>query len=334
MVSLQAEYSLPASGNENGFSFNFGPASGGGANPLTNGTFETPDATGGVVSGAPGWDTFESVFTNATDGPTFGPVSHDAGGTQSLKMFGPFTGTGAAAGASQNVPGTAGTTYQLDAWVMNWTGDPFGNLGILQLNFLDAGGGALAGGVEVTVDPFGTADVDLSVIQDGAEISDWTQLSLSAVAPAGTAEVQAFLLHIQTGDPCCTGGSLFWDDVSLNEPAAPVSGADISAYATLSFGINTTAVSGLVDLEVRMATSTGVESSVFLSNYIPTPGAVAGWDVYEIPLVDFNDPLQLDLTDVLRLGFWNPSSEETGSTTVAPTLLPGTLYFDDVHFGK
>jgi hypothetical protein len=301
---------------------------------LTNGTFEADDASGGDVGGATGWSTFESVLTVDSTTDPFGPVSHDAGGVNSLKMFGPFTGTGAAAGASQNVPGTAGTTYQLDAWVMNWIGDPFGNLGILQLNFLDAGGNALAGGVQVTVDPFGTADVDLSVIQDGAEISDWTQLSLSAVAPAGTVEVQAFLLHIQTGDPCCAGGSLFWDDVSLNEPAAPVSGADISAYATLSFGINTTAVSGLLDLEVRMATSTGVESSVFLSNYMPTPGAVAGWDVYEIPLVDFNDPLQLDLTDVLRLGFWNPSSEETGSTTVAPMLLPGTLYFDDVHFGK
>jgi hypothetical protein len=191
------------------------------ANLLTNGTFETPDASGGDVEGAPGWDTFESVFTNATDGPAFGPVSHDAGGTQSLKMFGPFTGTGAASGASQTVPGTAGLVYELDAWVMNWTGDPFGNLGILQLNFLDSGGNELPGGVQVTVDPFGTADVDLSVIQDGAEISDWTGLSLSAVAPAGTAEVEVFLLHIQTGDPCCSGGSLFWDDVSLTAVPVP-----------------------------------------------------------------------------------------------------------------
>jgi len=189
---------------------------------LVNGTFEAGDATSGDLGGAAGWNTFEAVFTTATDGPGFGPVSHDAGGTQSLKMFGPFTGTGAAAGASQTVPGTAGTTYELDAWVMNWVGDPFGNLGILQLNFLDAGGNAIAGsGAQVTVDPFGTADVDLSVIQDGAEISDWTGLSLSAVAPAGTVEVEVFLLHIQTGDPCCSGGSLFWDDVSLTAVPVP-----------------------------------------------------------------------------------------------------------------
>lgn len=195
-------------------------AGGAQANLLTNGTFETPDATGGNVGGAPGWTTFESVFTTANDGPNFAPVSHDAGGNQSILMFGPFTGTGSASGAFQNVAGTAGTPYQLDAWVMNWVGDPFQNLGIMQLNFLDSGGNSL-GGAEVTVDPFGTSDVDLSTIQDGADVSDWTQLSLLAVAPAGTAEVQAFLLHIQTADPCCAGGALYWDDVSLNAVPVP-----------------------------------------------------------------------------------------------------------------
>ena len=65
------------------------------ANLLTNGTFETPDASGGDVPGTAGWTTFETVFTNATDGPGFGPVSHDVGGTQSLKMYGPFFPGGA-----------------------------------------------------------------------------------------------------------------------------------------------------------------------------------------------------------------------------------------------
>ena len=191
------------------------------ANLLTNGTFETPDATAGNIGGAPGWTTFESVFTTANDGPNFAPVSHDAGGNQSILMFGPFTGTGGASGAFQNVAGTAGLVYTLDAWVMNWVGDPFQNLGIMQLNFLDSAGDPLAGGVEITMDPFGTANVDLSTIQDGAEVSDWTGISLSAVAPAGTAEVQAFLLHIQTADPCCAGGALYWDDVSLTAVPVP-----------------------------------------------------------------------------------------------------------------
>jgi hypothetical protein len=199
------------------------------ANLLSNGGFEADEATGGDQGGATDWTTFESVFTNATDGPQFGPVSAGDGtdpsgsgaGTQSLKMFGPFNGTGSAAGAFQNVAGSAGTIYELSAYVMNWTGDPFGNLGILQLNFLDGAGDPLVGGSEITVDPFGTSDVDLSVIQDGAEVSDWTLLTLSGIAPVGTVEVQAFLLHIQTGDPCCSGGSLFWDDVQLQVVPVP-----------------------------------------------------------------------------------------------------------------
>jgi len=342
--SLQADYALPASGNESGYDFNFGPAGGGGSvNLLNNGGFESPDASGGDVSGAIDWDTFESVFTNSTLSPSSGPVSHDDGGTQSLKMFGPFTGTGSAAGAFQGAgPVTAGTEYELSAWVMNWIGDPFGNLGILQLSFWDGANGTgnqLGGNLEITVDPFATADVDLSTIQDGAEVSDWTQLTVSGVAPAGAVSAKAFLLHIQTGDPCCAGGSLFWDDVSLAQAAPVVTGSDISAYATLKFGINTSAASGLLDLEVKMKTAAGAESSVFLSNYTPTPGAVAGWDVYEIPLVDFDDPAQLDLTDIVSLGFWNPSSTLTGSTAVAPTLLPGTLYEDQgnhfrIGFGR
>ena len=213
---------------------------------------------------------------------------------------------------------------------MNWTGDPFGNLGILQLNFLDSGGNALPGGVQVTVDPFGTADVDLSVIQDGADISDWTGLSLSAVAPAGTVEVQAFLLHIQTGDPCCSGGSLFWDDVSLNEvAAAPV---DISTYATLKFGINSTVLNeSLLDLEVKMEDTSAGAASIFLSNYLDQ--VISGdWIVYEIPLSDFAGTL--DKAIVKSLGFYNASSTVSAPPTGTTTLLDGPLYFDDIHFIK
>ena len=336
--SLQADYALPASGNEAGFDFNFGPATGSSVNLLTNVGFESPDASGGDVPGTVDWDHFETVFTNSALSTSSGPVSHDAGGTQSLKMFGPFSGTGSAAGAFQGAgPVTAGTQYELSAWVMNWIGDPFGNLGILQLSFWDGANGTgnqLGGNLETTVDPFGTSDIDLCTIQDGADVSDWTRITVSGVAPAGAVSAKAFLLHIQTGDPCCSGGSLFWDDVGLAQVALVVTGTDISAYTTLKFGINTSATSGLMDLEVKMRTAAGAESSVFLSNYTSTPGAVAGWVVYEIPLVDFNDPAQLDLTDIVYLGFWNPSSTVTGSTTVTPTLLAGTLFYDDIHFVK
>ena len=140
-------------------------------------------------------------------------------------MFGPFTGTGTASGASQSVAVVAGQAYELEAWVMNWLGDPFLNLGILQLQFWDGLNGTgtqLGSNINQFTDPLGTPGfVDLSVIQDGAEVSDWTRMAVSGIAPVGTQSATVFLLHIQTGDPCCAGGALYWDDVSLTAVPVP-----------------------------------------------------------------------------------------------------------------
>jgi len=208
-------------------------ASGAQANLLTNGTFEANDAFPGAVSCPPtncdGWTAFESVFTkaNVDQFNNFGPVSHDAGGTQSLQMFGPFTLNPNASGAYQAVDSVAaGTPYNATAYAMNWAPDTLTNIGIFQLSFWDAPGGQDGGGnnlgtFEVTLDSTTNPlaqDVSLAP-QDGADISDWTQLSISQTAPAGTASAQVFLLHIQT-DPV-SGGSLFWDDVSLTAVPVP-----------------------------------------------------------------------------------------------------------------
>ena len=192
---------------------------------LSNAGFESGDATGGNFYGAADWTVFENVFTNATDGPGFGPVSHDAGGTQSLTMYGPFF-PGGASGAFQSTAVNAGDQVTLEAWAMNWVGDQLQNLAIVQLSFWDGanGTGNNLGSFEVTGDAFGTADVLLEV-QDGAEVSDWSQMLVSAVAPAGTVSAQAFLLHIQTAEPCCAGGSIFYDDVSITTSAVPVPAA-------------------------------------------------------------------------------------------------------------
>ena len=95
-AAFRAENSPPSGGNFNGFVFDFGRAA------LINGTFEADNASSGNVEGATGWTDFEFVFTNNTAGPSFGPVSHDAGGSQSLTMFGPFT-FDSASGAYQAV---------------------------------------------------------------------------------------------------------------------------------------------------------------------------------------------------------------------------------------
>jgi len=161
---------------------------------IVNGTFEADDASGGNVEGATGWTTFEFVFTNSTDGPSSGPVSHDAGGSQSLTMFGPFT-FDSASGAYQAVDSVIpGEAYTATVYAMNWAPDPLaaGNLGIIQLTFWDAAGGQDGGGTqigpafELLVDSTDDGTNIYLPPQDGAEISDWTALSITEVAPAGT----------------------------------------------------------------------------------------------------------------------------------------------------
>jgi len=191
-----------------------------------DGGFEPPgtiDATnggkgcvGGVLAGS-AWKCFNFNYVTANDSTASGPVSHDAGGNQSLKQY------GTDAGARNSFEVSAGNTVEVSAWAMNWMGDPFNNLAILQLTFWDgpnATGNQIGLPSETFADTQGNQSVDLSVIQDGAEVTDWTEMSVSGVAPAGAQSAQVLLLHIQTeGTPY--GGSLFWDDVSITVRGVP-----------------------------------------------------------------------------------------------------------------
>ena len=337
--SLQADFAVPASGNENGFAFTF--------SGLTNPTFEADDASAGNLrcnDGAnlnvcTGWTTFEFTFTNNTAGPSSGPVSHDAGGSQSLTLYGPFIQDKASGAYQADNNVVAGQSYTATAHVMNWAGDPLNNLGIMQLSFWDAPDGQSGGGtnlktVEKIVDSTNDGNNVYLPVQDGAEVSDWTTLSIpDEVAPPGTQSAEIFLLHVQinAGDPVLEGGSIYWDDVSLaGVRDLSAVGEDISAYETLKFGINITAASGLADLEVTMGDNTGATASAFLSNYI-NPVMNGDWALYTIPLSDFTG---VDKTRVISLEFNNASSTVTGSTAVEPTLFAATLYFDDVYFER
>jgi hypothetical protein len=184
-----------------------------GTNDATNGG---QGCVGGVLAGS-AWKCFNSNFVIANDGPASGPVSHDAGGNQSLKQY------GIDAGARNNVEVSAGNTVEVSAWAMNWVGDPFNNLAILQLTFWDgpnATGSQIGQVVQTIGDTQGNHSVDLSNTQDGAEVTDWTEMSVSGVAPAGAQSAQVLLMHIQTsGTPF--GGALFWDDVSMTVRGVP-----------------------------------------------------------------------------------------------------------------
>ncbi|MGD8583361.1 MAG: family 16 glycosylhydrolase, partial [Gammaproteobacteria bacterium] len=173
----------------------------------------------------------------------------------------------------------------------------------------------------------GTPDYVLTP-QDGGDLTDWTLMEVSAVAPAGTVEARIQMIHIlesTTSD----GGSLWWDDASITTGGSVVSGVDLSDYETLKFGIDSSQMTGFADLKLQLEDD-AVSSSVFLSDYIPTPnqGTGGNWDVYEIPLADLDaTPSQLDLANIVYLGFWN-AQDAGGNLTFGP------LYFDDIHFVK
>ena len=196
------------------------------ANLLTNGTFEAGAPGGGF--GAAGWTSFNNVSNENTTTDPFAPVSHDEPGVMSMKMFGPFFADGAS-GMYQAVDAVAGTTYEATAHAMNWTGDPMQNLGIFQFTFWDAPGGQLGGGTQIGiaeqfVDPVDDGTNIYLPVEDGADVSDWTQLVTTALAPAGTQSMEVFLLHIQVGcnqDLACQGGSIYWDDVSVTAVPVP-----------------------------------------------------------------------------------------------------------------
>jgi len=191
-----------------------------------DGGFEPPgtnDATNGgqgcfsaVLAGS-AWNCFNNNFVIARDGPGSGPVSHDAGGNQSLKQY------GYDAGANNSFEVSEGNTVEVSAWAMNWAGDPFYNLAILQLTFWDgpnATGNQVGPASEIKADTRGNHPVDLSVIQDGADVTDWIEMSVSGVAPAGVQSAQVLLLHILT-DGTPNSGSVFWDDVNITVRGAP-----------------------------------------------------------------------------------------------------------------
>ena len=117
----------------------------------TNGGFNDGDAFNGDLSSQVGWDFINDTFAveDLNVFRDFGPVSHDGDG-QSVKMF------EHEALAIQAIAATPGVAYTASALAMSWTGngitDPFGELGFMELSFLNAGGDTI-GFATVVVDP-------------------------------------------------------------------------------------------------------------------------------------------------------------------------------------
>ncbi len=190
------------------------------ANLLSNAGFETPDASGGDVSDAPGapWGGFNDP------GVRFTTAAVARSGDQSLKMFGPFDFIGGGVGATQTVAATSGLTYVGEIYARNDSIDPIqgGNFGVYKLEFLDAGQDFVGGAPVLGVNVFESNVVDATTPQDV-----WTLLGVGGVAPTGTAFVRAVIVQVQLGDggdPAgFVGGSIFWDDASVAIVPEPAS---------------------------------------------------------------------------------------------------------------
>jgi len=100
--------------------------------------------------------------------------------------------------------------------------------------------------------------------------------------------------------------------------------SDWSNYNNLVFSLDSSAMTGFADIEVKVEDTRGgtFAKSVRLAAY--TPLVSGNWSTYTIPLKDLAG---IDFTDAFYLGFYGPVD-----STV--TLLGGKLYFDDIHLSK
>ncbi len=170
---------------------------------LTNGGFESPDASGGDVPCTAGWSCFNDVFTSASSAPA-------RTGNQVLKVFGPFGGPGGGAGATQSLPALPGQTWVGEIYAMNFSADSIqgADFGVFKIEFRNAAGNLAAGGV-LGVDVF-----ESNVINASTPLDTWTLLGVgTAPAPVGTVSAQAVIVKVAIDG--FNGGSIFWDDARL-----------------------------------------------------------------------------------------------------------------------
>jgi hypothetical protein len=195
---------------------------------------------GGGTIGA--WNYFNCNYVSSNlfmpGGEFVNPAAHD--GVQLLKQF------GTDAGVFQDAPASPGDLVNASAYAMNWNGDNFNNIGLLQIFFLDADGNNLSGGFTPAAQVSAGSDAIVGGVfdyvlsgKDGGDPADWTLMEVSAVAPAGTASTRIQMIHIlEASTPA--GGALWWDDASLMvTPAAPPGECGVRDGTITSGKVNT-----------------------------------------------------------------------------------------------
>ncbi len=161
------------------------------ANQLVNPGFENPPtAPNPEYPGAPGWNSFNAVFT--VNNSLVTPNS----GNQALKMF------GGVSGVFQQFPASPGQLWDGGAFVLNDAADPMagGQVAAVNIEWIQADGN--------TQVPGGSG---IGFITNGDTISttptgQWNLRPISGVAPAGTAFARFVLITGEFGGGGLTGG--------------------------------------------------------------------------------------------------------------------------------
>lgn len=171
------------------------------ANVLSNAGFELPDATAADQTENVNWSPFNAAFATRSVTPN--------SGAQSLKTFGPFFQFGGAGVSQGGFAATPGQLWSASAFLRDDTSDPIqgGNFGVVQLQFLNSSNAVLT----TFESPHFTSANPTNV---------WTPEVAAGLAPAGTTSAQITLVHVQVNSPV-TGGSVFWDDASLDQVPEP-----------------------------------------------------------------------------------------------------------------
>lgn len=210
-------------------------------NVLVNPGFES-GPTGG---GAAGWITFGNVYTEASNPPQFVPYE----GNQVVSMFGNFSGGFNVTGMFQEFPTSPGAEWNLSCKTRHFSGDAMmgmagtGNWVVQKIVFKDAGDNELPGAVESTV-------------LDGTFPTDvWHENAvISAVAPVGTVQIEAFILYLQ---PLFDGGAAHIDNVELTQTPVSVAldihpGSCPNPVNLKAKGALPVAIMGSADFDVSM----------------------------------------------------------------------------------
>ena len=244
------------------------------ANLLSDPSFELPDASGGDVGGCAGnaWNCFNNNFisSNLFGPPVFfaNPRAHS--GTQVLKQF------LIDAGYFQDAAANPGDTVDASVYAMNWNGDNFNNIFLLQIFALNAEGNSLDANGTPFVNPFEPFNQVVAAAPDvggnpdyvlfgrnGGNDFDWTQMQVSSVMPANTVSTRIQLIHILV-ESTPENGAIFLDDASLTV-TVPIAidikpGSDpVNPVNPESKGVIPVAVLGSMDFDATQVDFSTVE---------------------------------------------------------------------------